>query len=44
MEWRERPIEIESNISIGRINTLFSLFHQEKRDINDAVSPGASEI
>jgi len=25
--------------SIGRINTLFSLFHQEKKDINDAVQP-----
>ncbi len=25
--------------SIGRINSLFSLFHQEKKDINDAVQP-----
>jgi hypothetical protein len=26
-------------LSIGNINTLFSLFHQEKKDINDAVQP-----
>jgi hypothetical protein len=25
--------------SIGRINTLFSLFHQEKKEIHDAVQP-----
>ena len=25
--------------SIGNINTLFSLFHQGKKDINDAVQP-----
>jgi len=27
------------NRSIGRINTLFSLFHQEKKEIHDAVQP-----
>jgi len=26
-------------MSIGNINTLFSLFHQGKKDINDAVQP-----
>jgi len=25
--------------SIGNINTLFSLFHQEKKDTNDALQP-----
>jgi hypothetical protein len=24
---------------IGRINTLFSIFHQVEKDINDAVQP-----
>jgi hypothetical protein len=32
----ERFITVKS---IGRINTLFSLFHQEKEDIHDAVQP-----
>jgi hypothetical protein len=30
-------IPLPESRSIGRINTLFSLFHQEKKDINDAV-------
>jgi hypothetical protein len=41
--WFELPIERGYlqflNKSIGRINTLFSLFHQENKEIHDATQP-----
>ena len=35
LQWNREIIDT----SIGRINTLFSLFHQEKKEIHDAVQP-----
>jgi hypothetical protein len=34
-----RGLVAERSRSIGSFNTLFFLFHQEKKDINDAVQP-----